>query len=1333
MSAHFGERLGLILQERGIRPSKITRDLGISRQSLYNWLGGRNISAMNVGRLADYLGVDRLWLIEGVGSSNGMHDGEGVYGTQARALIENVVNNEIRLKLATRAAGLAIWEYDVFRDRLSWAGESYPLCQINLISAYPDLNSFIDALAEPDRESFSKRLKLQLHEGGQGFEELTIHLPDGCVRNIAIWLTTNEDAAGRPQGVTGAIQDITDRVQGQKALTESEAQLKLITDSLPALIAYVDSEQRYRFTNKEHERWYPPDAELCGKCVVEVMTEEDYKAISPYIDRALNGERVHYETALPCHDGSSRHVQVTYIPDNDGEGSVRGFFSLGHDISEQKRREEATSAREAQLRKAQEIAVLGKWELDVESRHCALSSSAMEIFGFSEGGDHSPDLMYNQIHPEDRDCWEQSFNAAISGLEDYDVHYRIVKPHGDIRHISAKAELVRDNNGRPTSMFGIVQDVTEQQRRERKLGRLNRTYEMLSRCNKSLIRAQSEEQLLNEFCDHIVATGGYRVAWVGCAKDDEEKTVEPVAVAGDSIGYVRKAQLTWADTPRGQGPGGRAIRTGKPVIIRDVRTDELFQPWCEVAFAQGYRSVTAFPLTANGNACGALFIYAEDTDAFDSEEVQLLENLAEDLSYGVHALRARRRRDEAEAELEESEQRFKDFAASASDWFWESDPDRRFTFLSDHFADSTGVSPELIIGKRCEELTAFDPNDANWSRHLQGLEERRPFKNFQFWHFAEDGRRICSRMSGIPIFDDKGGFLGYRGTAADVTTQVNTDEELRLAAAVFESTLEGVMVVTVDGTILAVNKAFTTITGYKEDEALGQKPSMLRSERHDSAFYATMWSAIHKDGHWSGEVWNRRKNGEVYPEWLNISSVKGEQGEVNRYVAVFSDITAMKQSEERLFHLAHHDPLTNLPNRLMFSVLLEHSLERVERIGEQIAVLFLDLDLFKNINDSFGHPTGDLLLQRVAKRLAATIRKEDTVARLGGDEFILLLEQVGDMQTAATIAEKLLHDLRQPFHINGQELYVAASVGISISPNDGTDGDMLIKNADAAMYRAKDRGRGSYCFYTEELTVSAMERVVLERGLRQALEQNQLVVYYQPQYSLLSGKLVGAEALVRWQHPEKGLIHPDNFIPAAEACGLILPLGDWVLRESSRQMSHWLQEGLDIERISVNVSGQQVERSDLVSIVREILEETGLQPQHLELEITESCIMREAESAIKSLAELKMMGVHLAVDDFGTGYSSLSYLKQLPIHKLKIDRSFIKDIPEDPNDEAISRAILALGHSLQLEIVAEGVETKVQEGFLKEGGCDEVQGYLYSRPLPAKEFEALIKAVSSAH
>ncbi|MES9899293.1 MAG: EAL domain-containing protein [Sedimenticola sp.] len=1209
MSAHFGERLGLTLRERGIRPSKITRDLGISRQSLYNWLGGRNISATNVGRLVDYLGVDRLWLTEGVGSPSGEHNGGGVYGTHARALIENVVNNEIRLKLATRAAGLAIWEYDIFRDILSWASESNPLCQINLTSAYPDLNVFIDALAEPDRERFSKRLKLQLHEGGQGFEELTIHLPDGCVRNIAIWLTTNKDAAGRPQGVTGAIQDITDRVQSQKVLTESEAQ----------------------------------------------------------------------------------------------------------------------------LRKAQEIAVLGKWELDVESRHCALCNSAMEIFGFSEGGDHSPDLMYNQIHPEDRSRWEQSFNAATSGLEDYDVHYRIVKPHGDIRYISAKAELVRDSKGKPTSMFGIVQDVTEQQRRENRLRRLNRTYEMLSRCNKSLIRAQSEEQLLNEFCDHIVATGGYRMAWVGCARSDEEKTVEPVAVAGDSTDYVCKAQLTWADTPRGQGPGGRAIRTGKSVIIRDVRTDELFQPWREAAIEQGYRSVTAFPLTANGNACGALLIYAEDSDAFDSEEVQLLENLAEDLSYGVHALRARRRRNEAEAELEESEQRFKDFAASASDWFWESGPDLRFTFLSEHFSDSTGVSPELIIGKRCEELTAFDPNDADWSRHLQELKERRPFKDFQFWHLTEDERRICSRMSGIPIFDGKGVFLGYRGTAADVTTQVNAQEELRLAAAVFESTTEGVMVVTVDGTILAVNKAFTTITGYNEDEALGQKPSLLRSERHDSAFYTTMWSAIHKEGHWSGEVWNRRKNGEVYPEWLNISSVKGEQGEVTRYVAVFSDITAIKQSEERLFHLAHHDPLTNLPNRLMFNVLLEHSLERVERIGEQIAVLFLDLDLFKNINDSFGHPTGDLLLQRVAKRLAATIRKEDTVARLGGDEFILLLEQVGNMQTAAAIAEKLLHDLRLPFHINGQELYVAASIGISISPNDGTDGDMLIKNADAAMYRAKDRGRGSYCFYTEELTVSAMERVVLERELRQALEQNQLVVYYQPQYSLLSGKLVGAEALVRWQHPEKGLIHPDNFIPAAEACGLILPLGDWVLRESSRQMSRWLREGVDIERISVNVSGKQVERSDLVSIVREILDQTGLQPQHLELEITESCIMREAESAIKSLAELKMMGVRLAVDDFGTGYSSLSYLKQLPIHKLKIDRSFIKDIPDDSNDEAISRAILALGHSLQLEIIAEGVETKVQEAFLKEEGCDEVQGYLYSRPLPAKEFEALIKAASSAH
>ncbi|MES9964787.1 MAG: PAS domain S-box protein [Candidatus Sedimenticola sp. 20ELBAFRAG] len=1454
MLEHFGERLGQILRERGIRPSKITRDLGISRQSLYNWLGGGNISASNVGRLVDYLDVDRLWLLEGVGSPSGEHDGEGVYGAHARSLIKNVVNNEIRLKLASKAAGLAIWEYDIFRDRLSWAGESNPLCDVDLTTTYSDLDSFIAALAETDRERFSVRLRMLLAEGGNGFEEVAIELPDGCVRNIAVWLTVNKDAMGRPLGVTGAIQDITERILNQKALTQSElrlrslvescpfgvgmaregkviyanqacldmfgyksaqelhgrlitdqvaphcreeildkakrrlagetvpssyeteglrcngeifpmqmnasllefpdgpvnvgffndltqrkqaeaalrdseAQLRLITDSLPVLIAYVDSDLHFQFINKEFERWYDSkDLVLQGMHVKEVMTGEGYQAVLPYMHRVLNGETVRFEAPLPLPGGSGRYVQVIYVPDGAAENSVKGFFALVSDITERKRMEEAVSAREAQLRKAQEIALLGKWSLDVKTQQCTLSDSAMEILGFPEEGDHSPDLMYELIHPEDRERWEQSFKNAITGNEDYDVHYRVLRSDGDVRHISARAELLTDDEGIPVSMFGIVQDVTEQKSRENRLRDLNRTYEMLSHCNKSVIRATSEEQLLNEFCQHIVETGGYRMAWVGCAQQDEDKTIKPMAVAGADAGYVMSAKLTWDDTPRGRGPGGTAIRTGVPSIIRDVHSDPSFEPWREDAVKRGFGSVMAFPLGEGGDVCGVLLIYAKGVDAFDSEEIQLLENLAEDLSYGVHALRARVERDKAQRALEESEQRFRDFTVSASDWFWEIGPDLRFTYLSEQFFATTGIDPEHVIGKRCEDLAQVDLGDQLWIDHLQDLKQRLPFKDFQFWHAGEDGERRCASMSGLPIYSDDGEFMGFRGTASNVTGQIDTQDELRLAAAVFDSTIEGVMVVDLDGTIIAVNKAFSDITGYIESEALGQKPSMLKSQRHDREFYENMWATILATGVWQGEIWNRRKNGEVYPEWLNISAVKNERGDVIRYVSVFSDITAKKQSEERLTHLAHHDALTGLPNRLLFNALLEHTLERVERNGEQVAVLFMDLDLFKNINDSFGHPIGDRLLQLVAERLMSVVRDEDTVARVGGDEFILLLERVGNMQAAATVSEKLLHELHRPFVVDGQEMYMTASIGISISPNDSLDGDVLIKNADAAMYRAKEQGRGQYCFYTEELTVSAMERVLLERDLRQALIQNQLVVHYQPQYSLRTGKLVGAEALVRWQHPEKGLISPDSFIHVAEECGLILPLGEWVLRESTRQMRKWMQDGLAIGRVSVNVSGQQIERADLVAMVKETLCDTGLQPWHLELEITESCIMQEAESAIKALAELKMMGVRLAVDDFGTGYSSLSYLKRLPIHKLKIDRSFIRDIPHDPNDEAISRAVLALGHSLQLEIVAEGVETLVQEEFLKETGCDEVQGYLYSPPVSAEEFEALVKA-----
>ncbi|MCP4090190.1 MAG: EAL domain-containing protein [Gammaproteobacteria bacterium] len=552
---------------------------------------------------------------------------------------------------------------------------------------------------------------------------------------------------------------------------------------------------------------------------------------------------------------------------------------------------------------------------------------------------------------------------------------------------------------------------------------------------------------------------------------------------------------------------------------------------------------------------------------------------------------------------------------------------------------------------------------------------------------------------------------------------------LKQAATVFENVTDGVIITDANGAIVTINHAAAEITGYRKEEVVGKQPNILKSDRHGPWFFKSMWRTLKKTNQWRGEIWNRRKNGEVFPCWLTISAVRDDDTEeIKHYVSMMSDITAIKESQERLQHMAHHDPLTNLPNRLLFNARLEHAIDRAHREKSGIGVMFLDLDNFKPINDGLGHPVGDKALQLVAKRLVDLLRGEDTVARIAGDEFAIIMEEITDSQGISRVAGEILSAFEVPFRIDGQELHLTTSIGISLYPNDGKEVTVLVKNSDTAMYRAKRSGKNRCCFYTQDLTEAALIRLQLENDLRGALRQNEFQVYYQPQYSLSTKELTGAEALVRWHHPEMGLVSPIRFIPIAESIGIIIPLGEWVLREACTKMKMWQESGFTLNRISVNVAGQQIQRSDFVKTARKSLADSGLDPQHLELEITESFIMEREDEAISTLGKLRDLGVTLAIDDFGTGYSSLSYLKRLPIDKLKIDRSFIKDIPQDTNGEAIARAVIALGKSMQLKIIAEGVETEEQMRFVCTEGCDEVQGYYYSRPLSEKDFIELLKS-----
>ncbi len=556
-----------------------------------------------------------------------------------------------------------------------------------------------------------------------------------------------------------------------------------------------------------------------------------------------------------------------------------------------------------------------------------------------------------------------------------------------------------------------------------------------------------------------------------------------------------------------------------------------------------------------------------------------------------------------------------------------------------------------------------------------------------------------------------------RKTAAD---------ELTLAAGVFNDSSEAIMITDRDTRILRVNPAFSRITGYSAADVIGKTPRLLRSGQHNAQFYQALWDSLLRDGVWQGEVWDRRRDGEVFPVWQTITAVRGNSGNVLQYISVFSDITEKKLSEERIFHLAHYDVLTGLPNRVSFHDQFEHALLHAQRHGEQIALLFLDLDQFKLINDASGHPAGDELLKQVAVRLKELIRKEDTVARLGGDEFTVLLSELHSSGDAATVAEKILHEIARPFRLDYTEVVMSASIGISTFPNDGSDAATLLKNADTAMYRAKEKGRNNFQFYTIEMNTRALERLNLESAMRRALKHDEFLLHYQPQVSVSTGRITGCEALVRWQHPDEGLIAPGVFIPVAEDSGLIVALGEWVMNTACRQHVQWRQEGLQPLRVSVNLSGRQFMRHDLVQMVRRTLDSTGIDPQFLELELTESMIMEHVKETIETLHALRDMGVRLSVDDFGTGYSSMAYLKRFPINKLKIDRSFIRDLATDADDAAIVSATIAMGHNLNLTVNAEGVESEEQLAFLKQHGCDEIQGYYFCRPVPPAELSELL-------
>jgi diguanylate cyclase (GGDEF)-like protein/PAS domain S-box-containing protein len=652
----------------------------------------------------------------------------------------------------------------------------------------------------------------------------------------------------------------------------------------------------------------------------------------------------------------------------------------------------------------------------------------------------------------------------------------------------------------------------------------------------------------------------------------------------------------------------------------------------------------------------------------------------------------------------------------------------RWLRFNDRLCDILGFTREELGEKGWIEMTHPDnlaSDIAQFEHVLQGKcdgftkEKRFIRKDGTIVHTSLDVKCV-RKLDGTVSF--------IVATIEDITDKKCAEEQLKLAAKVFEQSAEALMITDANCNIIKVNHEFSVITGYNEIEVLGQNPRILSSGRHDQRFFRAMWQHIAEFGYWKGEIWDRRKNGDVYPKMLSISTVTNEFGEVSEYVGVFSDITQLKDYELQLEFLAYNDPLTELPNRRLLFGRMEHGIDVAKRNGKQLALLMLDLDRFKHVNDTFGHLAGDLLLQQVAKRLTARLRNIDTVARLGGDEFTVMLGDIVNPEDAARVAEEIIADLSAPWQLpHHGEVWIGVSIGISLYPQHGDTPETLLEQADTALYLAKTQGRGCYAYFSNKLTLVARERMTLEAQLSQAIVQNELIIYYQPQVNIASGSIVGAEALVYWQKPAGELIPLLHFLSLAEKTGLIMPIGEWVLREICRQGREWIDTGLPPLILAVNVSPYQLKHSDMNTLVTTVLAETGYPAECLELELTESGLMEYQDQAVELLNSLRTLGIRLSIDNFGTGYSSLAYLKRFPLDTLKIDKTFIDDTPCKKDDMEIAATIITMGHSLGFKVLAEGVETTEQLSFLSAQGCDLYQGHLKSRPLQAKDFAMLLR------
>lgn len=968
------------------------------------------------------------------------------------------------------------------------------------------------------------------------------------------------------------------------------------------------------------------------------------------------------------------------------------------------------------------LAIIGEgvWDWVLSSGQIRHDPQWARMMGLDPGQlEHTWQEALACLYEAEREGVMAAIQRCLADEADFECEHRIRHADGSVIWVQNRGQVVgSDASGKPIRMVGSLRDITEEKQQELAMHRRNLLLQTIAAVNEMFMEELDEPVLMTRICQELIRDDLFRMAWIGMVNEDGVN-VSPVAEAGWVEGYLDQVKIRCDNSPQGQGPVGTAIRAGITEVIDDTQHNPKFVPWRKPATERGYLSAAATPLRVDGRVVGALTVYGAEPDIFGPDKVMLLEKLATDLGMAMG-------RRASLAALRESEERFRLLLDCSPEAIFGVDARGMCTFVNPACLTMLGYTQAEMLGQSVHHLIHHTyPDGRPYPKehcHIRcSTLDGKPTHVDNEVHWRKDGSSFPVEYWSHPMYRN-GELVGAVVNFIDISERKRAEEALRESEGRFramaEHSADWIWSVDILGRHTYSNQRGIDIIGYTVDAFLAINAASLVHPDDQALYHQTFQHAVSTRQGWQNiELRWRHLDGSYRTLESNASALFDEAGMLIGFQGVDRDITERRKAEARIEFLAHHDALTGLPNRVLLRDRFEHALTLAGRARSRVAMLFIDLDNFKVVNDTLGHAAGDELLKAVVQRLSNCTRDSDTISRQGGDEFILLLDNVPDQETVERIAIEILLQMAEPVKINGHDLNATCSIGVAVFPMDGNDFDSLLKKADAAMYNAKGAGRNTYRFFDAQMNFQAHEHLLLQNRLSQALFRAEFYLHYQPQMEIGSGRVIGVEALLRWNNPDLGEVVPDRFIPVAEGSGLIVPIGAWVLEEACRQAQALRLSGGGDLTMSVNLSAMQFRRSGLIETVSGALERSGLPPHLLELELTESLLLQDVDKTLDTVRRLKALGVRLSIDDFGTGYSSLSYLKRFAVDRLKIDRSFVRDISTDPDDAAIVRAIIQLARSMHLGIIAEGVETQEQLAFLSREGCQEVQGYLFSRPL----------------